>query len=270
LYPWPTAAKETIINLQQIYEDNRAGLFESADDPVEFMGRYGETSDMEIAGFLASQFAYGRIEVMKRFLRDLFGRMGASPAGYVQRGDYSNLHGLYYRFQKEEDLVRLFLVLKRILDEYGGIGVLVKAFYKGDFRASLWAIRAHLFTDSNDLTWFFPKRSDTNPLKRWNLYLRWMVRKDRIDAGIWDFIAKGDLIIPLDTHLFKIGRCLGWIGQRNQTHKAAREMTDALKRFCPDDPLKYDFFLCHRVGIEAGCKGTKSDECSARCILVTG
>jgi uncharacterized protein (TIGR02757 family) len=207
---------------------------------------------------------------MKRFLRDLFDRIGPGPSEFVRKGDFSKLRGLYYRFQKEEDLIILFSLLKRILDEYGGIGLLVKTFYKGDLRQCLWAIRENLFGDRDELTWFFPKPSQANPLKRWNLYLRWMVRKDAMDKGLWGFIEKGDLIIPLDTHLFKIGRCLGWITPKSQTHKAAEEMTDALKQFCPEDPLKYDFFLCHRVGIEGGCKGVRTVDCARKCVLAAG
>lgn len=104
-------------------------------------------------------------------------------------------------------------------------------------------------------------------MKRWNLYLRWMVRKDRVDAGLWDFIDRKDLIIPLDTHLFKIGRCLGWTACSAQSYRGAQEITEALKIFSPEDPLKYDLFLCHRVGIGAGCTGIKSPECASECLI---
>ena len=80
-------------------------------------------------------------------------------------------------------------------------------------------------------------------------------------------LTRSDLMIPLDTHLFKIGRCLGWTKRNSQSYGAALEITEALKALSPDDPLKYDFFLCHRIGIGAGCTGKKTPQCEKVCLL---
>ena len=104
-------------------------------------------------------------------------------------------------------------------------------------------------------------------MKRWNLLLRWMVRKDEIDVGLWDFIMPENLVVPLDTHIFKIGRCLDWTEKRTPTWRAALDITENLKKYDPLDPLKYDFFLCHRVGIGAGCTGTRTAACRNTCPL---
>jgi len=237
-------------------------------DPVEFFHRYAAPADKEISGFLASQFAYGRIDVMKRFLRSLFEKMDPSPAEFVRKGDPDRLDGLYYRFQKSGEIKHLFAVLRKILAEHGSIGGFLKKDYKGDIRETLWGMREHLGIKGNDLIFFFPKRLPANPLKRWNLYLRWMVRKDQIDQGLWDFIDKKDLVVPLDTHLFKIGRCLGWTKRKSPSWNAAVDITKALKEFSPDDPLKYDLFLCHKVGIEAGCGGARTNDCAGKCVLI--
>ena len=236
---------------------------------MEFFHRYAGPEDKEIAGFFSSQFAYGKIDVMKRFLRSLFEVMDPSPSGFVRRGDLTQLDGFYYRFQKADEIKQLFTVLRRILDEYGSIGSFLKAGYKGNIREALWGMRERLGITGNDLIFFFPKRLPANPLKRWNLYLRWMVRKDAIDQGLWDFIDRKDLVIPLDTHLFKIGRCLGWTKRKSPSWNAALDITKALKKFSPGDPLKYDLFLCHRVGIEAGCGGSRTEDCAKKCLLAT-
>jgi len=201
--------------------------------------RYNEKRDKEIAGFLASQFAYGKIDLFKKFLTAVFERMGSDLGMFIQEGNFSGFDGLYYRFQKSEDIIDLFNVLKMIIDEFSSIGKMIEYFYHGDTREALWKVREHFLGNSNKLTFFFPKPLKSNPLKRWNLYFRWMVRKDEVDAGLWDFIDKKNLIIPLDTHLFKIGRC----------------------------PLKYDLFLCHRVGIGAECTGKKTVGCKKKCII---
>jgi len=235
---------------------------------VEFLHRYNERGDKEIAGFFASQFAYGKIEVMKRFLRDLFERMGDSPEQFIRAGNWKALSGLYYRFQKSDEITLLFGVMKYIYNEYGGLGELYEAYYKGDTRKAIWSLRDHLPVEGDTLTFFFPKPLLASPLKRWHLFLRWMVRKDEIDAGLWGFMDRQDLVVPLDTHLFKVGRCCGWTKRRSPSWNAAHEITDALKRACPEDPLKYDVLLCHKVGISAGCTGNKRPECAEKCILV--
>lgn len=234
---------------------------------MAFVGRYSTKTDAEIAGFLGSQFAYGKIEVFTRFLKDLFELLGAVPSEFIRRGDFSTLDRVYYRFQKPDDIVELFVVLRKILRRYEGIGDMLRRFYGGDTRTMLWRARDELVGRSERLTFFFPKPSSTSPLKRWNLYLRWMVRKDEIDVGLWDFIPKDRLIVPLDTHIFKIGRCLGWTDLKSPSWKAACQITAALKGYSPDDPVKYDFFLCHKVGIAAGCTGTRSTACEGKCIL---
>ncbi len=235
-------------------------------DPVAFVHRYTDARDREIAGFMASQFAYGNIKAMKQFLGRLFDGMGGSPYGFIKDGNFSSVGGLYYRFQKGEEIVDLFETVRTILEEYGSLGAMLEAHYEGDIREALWKVRGRYFGDnSRRLIFFFPKRSLSNPLKRWNLYLRWMVRRDAIDVGIWHFVDRRDLIVPLDTHLYKIGRCLRWTAARTPSWKAACDITAALKKHSPGDPLKYDFFLCHMVGIEAGCTGSKGKSCAERC-----
>jgi len=235
-------------------------------DPVAFVHRYTDPRDREIAGFAASQFAYGNVKAMKQFLGRLFDSMGESPYAYLSRGDFSSIDRLYYRFQKGSEIIDLFKTLRRILDDYGSVGEMLQAHWRRDIRETLWNVRERYFpSDSNGLIFFFPKRSPSNPLKRWNLYMRWMVRKDEIDVGIWRFVDKRDLIVPLDTHLYKIGRCLAWTTVRSQSWKAACDITSALREHSPEDPLKYDFFLCHAVGIEGGCTGRKGAACRERC-----
>jgi uncharacterized protein (TIGR02757 family) len=260
--------KEAAINLNSIYNREKKNLIHIIDnDPVEFIHRYHEKEDIEIAGFLAAQFAYGKIEIFKKFLESLFSLMEDGPRRFVEKGDFRRLKGHYYRFQKDKDILFLFQSLRKICGDFGGIGNMLRAYYRGDIREVLWKVRKHFFHDSDALTFFFPKPSTTNPLKRWNLYLRWMVRKDTVDRGLWNFMDKSSLVIPLDTHLFKIGRCLGWTKRNSQSYGAALEITEALKAFSPDDPLKYDFFLCHRIGIGAGCTGKKTSQCEKACLL---
>lgn len=205
------------------------------------------------------------MQSITRFLGDLFSRMEAGPYAFVAAGDFTSLQDLYYRFQKGADIVRLFGVLHTVVVKYGGIGKLIEHYYEGEFRRALWAAGRDLVRGDKGLLYFFPKEAPSSPLKRWNLYARWMVRKDEIDFGIWGFIKPDRLVVPLDANIFKIGRCHGWTDRKIQSWKAACEITDVLKRFNPEDPLCYDFLLCHVVGIGGGCTGVKNGRCPERC-----
>jgi uncharacterized protein (TIGR02757 family) len=234
-------------------------------DPVAFLHSFSDPRDIEIAGFIASQFAYGRVQQVTSFLGELFGRMEGGPYHFVCSGDFAALSALYYRFQKGPDIVRLFAFLNEVVTRYGGIGKMIQHYYEGELRRALWAARKDLIRGDKDLLFFFPKAAPASPLKRWNLYARWMVREDNIDFGLWRFMEKNVLVIPLDANVFKIGRCHGWTGQRAQTWKAACDITGVLKGFCPEDPLKYDFLLCHVIGIGGGCTGVQKQGCEGRC-----
>jgi uncharacterized protein (TIGR02757 family) len=214
---------------------------------------------------VASQFAYGRVQTVTRFLDDLFGRMEGGPYAFVKGRDFSSLDSLYYRFQKGSDIVHLFETLHAVVEKYGGIGRMIEHYYEGELRRALWAARKDVIQGDEELLFFFPKAAPSSPLKRWSLYARWMVRKDDIDFGLWDFVEPCRLIVPLDANVFKIGRCHGWTDQRVQSWKAACQITDVLKHFSPEDPLKYDFLLCHVIGIGGGCTGLKNRQCSERC-----
>ncbi|MDX1296209.1 MAG: TIGR02757 family protein, partial [Sulfurimonadaceae bacterium] len=81
------------------------------------------------------------------------------------------------------------------------------------------------------------------------MFLRWMVREDSIDMGLWQGVRRSDLIIPLDTHTFHVSQKLGLLKRKSYDLQAAVELTEALRRFDPDDPVKYDFAL-YRMGQE--------------------
>ncbi|KFN39555.1 MAG: hypothetical protein JU82_06655, partial [Sulfuricurvum sp. MLSB] len=91
--------------------------------------------------------------------------------------------------------------------------------------------------------------SKASAMKRWMMYLRWMVRRDALDMGLWSGIKASELIMPLDTHTFNVSRALGLLQRRQCDLKAAMELTETLRTFDPEDPLKYDFAL-YRIGQE--------------------
>ena len=260
--------RNSAIDLQRVYEREGKRLTSLVkNDPVSFLHRFSDERDIEMAGFLASQFAYGRVQQVMLFLSGLFDKMAEGPYAFVREGDLSRLAGQYYRFHKGPEIIRLFQALRKAVERFDTIGAMIEHYYEADFRRALWTAGGELVKGDESLAFFFPRPSPVSPLKRWSLYARWMVRQDEIDFGLWDFMDRSSLVIPLDANLFKIGTCLGWTNQKGQTWKAAQHITEALKEFCPEDPLKYDFFLCHVVGIGGGCTGKRGAGCREGCLL---
>jgi uncharacterized protein (TIGR02757 family) len=101
---------------------------------------------------------------------------------------------------------------------------------------------------SQGVKFMFPNPDKGSACKRINLFMRWMVRKDDLDLGLWKNIPASKLIIPVDTHVSRIAYSLKLTRRRNVSWKMAEEITDKLKRFDANDPVKYDFALCH-IGI---------------------
>jgi uncharacterized protein (TIGR02757 family) len=246
-------------------------------DPIQFPRRYRDPRDIEIAGFLASCFAYGRVDLFMPVVEKILSVMGKSPYDFLLHFDPGkrgkHVAGIYYRFNSTQDILCLLFMLRAILTERTSLENVFRKFYRSEDAtieyalAGLMGVFRGIDTSAiygknvkpPGLLQFFPSPADGSTCKRTNLFLRWMIRNRDIDLGIWKGIAKNRLVIPLDTHIARISRCLGLTGRRSQDWKMAAEITESLKRYDPADPLKYDFALCHHgisgVCREAGCRG---------------
>ena len=169
-----------------------------------------------------------------------------------------SLKNHYYRFQKSEDVVAIFIALKR-LNEKSTLEEIFKSGYKkqnsvidgiNELIKTLHVEYPHLTQGYSFLTSkITTKTKGAGALKRWMMFLRWMVRDDNIDMGLWCGIDKADLIMPLDTHTFNVSKKLGLLSRKTYDLQAAIELTEILKSFDKNDPLKYDFAL-YRIGQE--------------------
>lgn len=225
-------------------------------DPVEFLHRYENKEDIEVSGFISALFAYGRVGLFKPVIEKILNAMGESPYEFLidfkPERERSHFRGVYYRFQKEKDILELLRLTGLILKKHKSIERAFYAFYSSedtDTEKAIEGFSGYILELSGlktlGLSQLFPLPSRGSACKRMNLFLRWMVRKDEVDLGLWKGIPKDKLIIPLDVHIARIAIRFGLTKRQTPDIKMAKEITSALKLLDPEDPLKYDFMLCH-------------------------
>jgi uncharacterized protein (TIGR02757 family) len=228
-------------------------------DPLEFLHKYSDSRDIEISGIISSTFAYGNIKQIISVLEKLHKIMGKSPYDYVLKFDDNKqkkkLETIYHRFFSSNDIITLFNTLKEIIVTYGSLKYYFLMYYfeKDDnLKSSISLFSENMLnrfkkysTITNGLKFMFPNPQKGSACKRINLFLRWMIRKDHLDFGLWQEIPANKLVIPVDTHIAKISMELGLTKSKNVNWQMAEEITENLKIFDKNDPIKYDFALCH-------------------------
>jgi len=224
-------------------------------DPLEFLYRYPDIRDREIAGLVASSVAVGRVAQILGSVSNALDRLGSSPRKSIENATAQSLKrdfaGFRHRFIGERDLIAMLVQVKRAIEEYGSIEGLFKTGFagnEGDFAVAIARFSDFLNGHSKPGTRCVPRASKGSACKRLMLYLRWVVRKDAVDPGGWRGIPTACLIVPLDTHMHNIGLKLGLTSRTQADMKTAQEITKGFRRFCPKDPVKYDFALT-RFGI---------------------
>jgi uncharacterized protein (TIGR02757 family) len=227
-------------------------------DPLQFLHLYKNENDIEVMGFIASLFAYGNVRQILNKLNRFVELSGNKPYHFIS--NYKQLSGrsLIHRFYSEQDVNDLFMVLNKTYSSFGSLKNLFLMFFNTDSENikeavsgfSKYFIKSYKeLTGKNELSvgirFMFPIPELGSACKRMNLFLRWMVRKDELDFGLWKEIPASKLVIPVDTHIARISRKLKLTERKNVSWKMAEEITNKLKKFDPEDPVKYDFSICH-------------------------
>ncbi|RQD66606.1 TIGR02757 family protein [Campylobacter hepaticus] len=205
----------------------------------------------EFIALLCALFAYGNAKNIVHFLN----KLDFSLLNLNQKLIQKELKALKYRFQNEKDIQEIFITLSRLKNEISLNELFTKAYEKRQnttdaILAFIKKIQQLNPYSSHGYDFFFGKIWKNMPhstLKRYNMYLRWMVRKDELDLGLFTKIHTKDLLIPLDTHTHKISLTLGLLKRKIYDYKSVLELTQNLKKLDPNDPIKYDFAL-YRLG----------------------
>lgn len=244
---------------------------ESATDPVHIVRRFERADDREVVAFCAAGLAFGRVASVLQSIEALLAVMGPSPAAFVRAFDPARhraaLAPLVHRWIRGDDLSALLVILREMLVTAGSIEAFfvagdepdapdvapgLESFSRRALAIDVRAAYGGRVPRRAGVSYFFPRPSAGSACKRLNLFLRWMVRRDAIDLGVWTRVAPGRLIVPLDTHVIRLGHCLRLTRYTSPGWKMAADITAALRRLEPSDPVRYDFSLCH-IGMMGAC-----------------
>lgn len=284
LSPTERALAESLERLYGTY-----GAETASSDPIVFLRGYERAEDIEVVGWIASAFAYGRVETIQANVGRILSALGPRPAAALDAvSDFrtfarERLDGFRHRFHSAADAAVLLFVIAEVRRRNGS----VRSFFEGELLpddrdvssllgravAKIGGFDFRPVTGRRALAagaparFFFPDPAAGSACKRWNLYLRWMVRRDRLDYGLWSGIPTDRLVIPTDTHIHLVSRRLGLTRRRAADWRTAREITDRLTRFDPTDPVRFDYALC-RIGIFGICqpelRRSRCPECLAQ------
>lgn len=219
------------------------------DDPIQFLHRLKNKKDIEIAGFISSLVAYGRRDVFIKKLNELFKIAQNEPYNFIINFDPKLLGNFNYRFGKPNDFAMIFSILKELYTKNGGLEELFKYGYNNPIKNNIFIpITDYFYSRAEENTqqgfyFMIPDPRKGGAMKRMCMFLRWMVRKGPVDFGIWNFMPTSDLYIPLDVHVARISREMGLLKRNANDFKAVLELTNNLKQFDPNDPVKYDFAM---------------------------
>jgi uncharacterized protein (TIGR02757 family) len=262
-------ASSLATTLDRLYQDyNRE---DSATDPVQIVRRYTNPADQEVVGFCAAALAFGRVASVLNSVETVARAMGAQPAEYVRRFDpdaaHPELRAMVHRWIRGVDVIALLWLLHQMVGQSGSIegfflegydraavdiGGALDGFSRRAMALDLRTVYGRRVPKQRGVGYFFPRPSAGSGCKRLNLFLRWMVRRDQVDLGAWSGAQPSQLIVPLDTHVIRLGRCLRLTRYTSPGWKMAAEITASLRAIDPVDPVRFDFSLCH-VGMMNAC-----------------
>jgi uncharacterized protein (TIGR02757 family) len=221
---------------------------------------FKDERDIEVVGLIASIFAYGNVKQIENTLKKLIIVFDRKPYLFIKNfslsKDSKKIAGIKHRFYSEVEIVKLFIILNKEIKKYKSIKQIFLQGYNisdenvkngvSNFSNHFIISFIETFREvSTGIKFMFPIPEKGSACKRMNLFLRWMVRKDELDFGLWNEIPTSKLVIPVDTHIARISRSLKLTKRKSADWKMAEEITSKLKKYDPEDPIKYDFAICH-------------------------
>ncbi len=267
-------------------------------DPLWFAHQYKDPHDQEVVALLSALLAYGQVGQIRNSVRSLLALLEAkspSPAFFVRslnsdsfyRSAQTALASWVHRFNRGPDILALMKRIAWSWENHGSVGGHLCSYHRSDaptiqiaLTSLLSGWKSQLKGDTGSVAFLLASPVDGSTCKRWCMLLRWMGRRDNLDLGLWtkdgpwskahawkSSVDPSQLVLPLDTHVARIGRYLELTSRRSTDWKTSLEMTESLKQVSPDDPTQYDFSIA-RLGILAHCRNRYVDRICERCSLL--
>jgi len=247
-------------------------------DPLVMVSSDLRPEDFELVSFIVAGLSYGRVEQIQKSVADLFLRLsrlglgsnGAGLAKFLRNSENSRvamspiLRGWVHRMNTHRDLLDLFEKLSLLLKKHHSLCRCYQSFFRNDAKAQLSLFCAELGGSETPAkkpkvwrgtgaSWFACSPESGSTCKRLMMWFRWMLRKDEIDPGTWHELfdpqlpapSAARLFWPIDTHIFQWAKREGILKRQSPSWKAVEELTSYFQKICPEDPVRYDFAICH-------------------------
>jgi len=237
---------------------NNPNFIES--DPIQIPHRYKVKEDIEISGFLAATIAWGNRKKIINSATKMMDAMGNNPYDFVMNAtnnQIDTINNIVHRTFNSEDFRYFIKSLRNIYENHGGLENVFSANNSINLQNRISEFKKIFFELDHPLR---TTKHISDPLKgssskRINMFLRWVSRKDTngVDFGIWNAVSPSELSCPLDVHSGNVARALGILNRKQNDQKALMELDEALRKFDPTDPVKYDFAL-FGLGVFEGIK----------------
>ena len=236
------------------------GSFQRERDPISVVHSYSNRKDQEVAALLVASLSYGNVRSILQSTRKVLSALSDSPHSFLLDGNPFKSSGFRHRFTVESDIQILCAWISSILRTHGSVE---KFFLASEstptFRERMSGfvrrlrsipiaktLAAHYASRKRNMDYLISDPLDGSACKRLNMFLRWMVRpSDGIDLGLWSSVSPANLYLPVDTHVMSILKQLRWTQSKSATWRVVEQATERLREYCPEDPIRYDFALCH-------------------------
>ncbi len=245
-------------------------------DPLGLVRALEGAHEREVGGLVAATLAFGNVVAIRRSIGRVFealdGRPGRAADTLDERALRERLAGFVHRVYRGEHVARMLANAGALRRRHGSLGAALAAQMPAESTEGLleglsrWSEALRGPRPARGLAHLLPDPTKGSASKRLFLYLRWMIRPDDgIDLGLFP-ISPRHLVVPVDTHVHRIARNLGMTRRNDASLRTALEITEALRRLDPEDPVRYDFALCH-LGVSRECPSRRDEAKCARCVV---
>ena len=246
--------------------DSYGGVEHLDSDPLSRVVVYSGASDREVVGFVAAALSFGNVKAILGGIDAALEPLGTKPSArlkaWTPEQALRSVVGFQYRWIHDLDLGGLYVAIGETLRAEGSLEALFgqdkrepDASVAAGASALIHGLRSRLPEDSRGrrgARFLLADPDGAGASKRLHMFLRWMIRTEDPDLGLWSSVSPAQLLMPLDTHVARIARYIGLTSRTKVDRRTVAEVTESLRGIHAEDPTRYDFAMA-RLGILGQC-----------------